>query len=133
MSALPGVETAGTVDALPFSGENHGGFVAPNEEEVRTPGLRNVVEVDVVGGQYLEALGVRLLDGRWFRDEETEAPGDVAIVDSVTAERFWPRFAKDPPLLRSQLTPGRASRSGYSYRDCPGQRRMSSHEPWPSD
>jgi hypothetical protein len=25
--ALPGVESAGTVDALPFSGENNGGYV----------------------------------------------------------------------------------------------------------
>ena len=29
--ALPGVESAGTVDALPFSGENHGGFVSDSE------------------------------------------------------------------------------------------------------
>ena len=26
--AIPGVESAGTVDALPFSGENHGGFIS---------------------------------------------------------------------------------------------------------
>src|SRR5215472_11028232 len=29
--AIPGVEKAGTVDALPFSGENHGGFVGNQE------------------------------------------------------------------------------------------------------
>lgn len=79
------------MSALPFSGENHGGTVAPTEEEISTPGPRNVIEVDVVGGQYLQALGVRLLDGRWFRDEEAGPAGEVAIVDSVTAERFWPR------------------------------------------
>ena len=46
--ALPGVESAGTMDALPFSGENHGGFV---QRQWRA----NVgAEIDVIGGEYLQ-------------------------------------------------------------------------------
>lgn len=105
VSALPGVEKAGTVDALPFSGENHGGFVAATEEEVLAPGPRNIAEVDVVGGQYLQALGVRLLDGRWFREDEVEPLKDVAIVDADAAERFWPKMSAVGQRLCVHCTP----------------------------
>src|SRR5476649_2106361 len=43
VQALPGVESAGTVDALPFSGENHGGFVSGERNAPLT------AEVDVAG------------------------------------------------------------------------------------
>ncbi len=77
--ALPGVESAGTADALPFSGENHGGVVS---------GLS--AEIDVIGGEYLQAMGIRLLEGRWFRDDETSATNDAAIVNTLVSSRLWP-------------------------------------------
>lgn len=78
--ALPGVESAGTVDALPFSGENHGGSVSSEESTPVT------AEIDVIGGDYLPTLGVHLLEGRWFRGEER----DTAIINEFAAERLLP-------------------------------------------
>ena len=88
--ALPGVENAGTVDALPFSGENHGGFISVTEAAVLDAKSQIVGEVDVVGGEYLQTLGVRLLEGRWFRDEDMNPASDAAIVNDVLAARLWP-------------------------------------------
>ena len=85
--AIPGVERAGTVDALPFSGENHGGFV--NGTGV-SDAHALTAEVDVVGGEYLQAMGVGLVAGRWFREEEMSESGDVAIVSTFVARRLWP-------------------------------------------
>jgi predicted permease len=87
--ALPGVESAGTVDALPFSGENHGGFVSGGA----VAGDSNApltAEVDIVGGEYLQTMGVHLLEGRWFREEDMSASSDAAIVNDFAARRFWP-------------------------------------------
>jgi putative ABC transport system permease protein len=84
--ALPGVESAGTVDALPFSGENHGGFISGAE------GSKVETEIDVVGGEYLQTMGVRLLEGRWFREEEMAESNDAAIVNDLIATRLWPNF-----------------------------------------
>jgi len=84
--ALPGVQSAGTVDALPFSGENHGGWVGNADNRSAL-----VAEVDVVGGDYLQTLGIRLLKGRWFRDEEMNASNDSALVSDSVASRLWPR------------------------------------------
>ena len=82
--ALPGVESAGTVDALPFSGENHGGVISGRE------GSKIEGEIDVVGGEYLQTMGVRLLEGRWFREEEMAESNDAAIVNDLIATRLWP-------------------------------------------
>jgi len=88
---LPGVQTAGVVDALPFSGENHGGYIAADPAGITDPNARMIDEVDVVGGDYLQSMGVRLREGRWFQPEETRSSSDVAIVDEIAAQRLWPR------------------------------------------
>jgi len=81
---LPGVESAGTVDALPFSGENHGGFVGTTEA------ANLVAEINVAGGEYLQTMGVHLRQGRWFREEEMDESSDSAIVNEFVARRLWP-------------------------------------------
>jgi putative ABC transport system permease protein len=82
--AIPGVESAGTVDALPFSGENHGGSVRSNT------GTALLAEIDVAGGEYLETMGVHLLEGRWFRDGDMDESADAAIVNQWLAVRLFP-------------------------------------------
>ena len=85
--ALPGVKSAGTVDALPFSGENHGGFVSSSEASAARP---LTAEIDIAGGDYLQSMGVRLIQGRWFREEEMNASNDAAIVNTFVARHLWP-------------------------------------------
>jgi predicted permease len=81
---LPGVESAGTIDALPFSGENHGGLVSGGE-------LQTAAEVDVVSAGYLQTMGVRLTQGRWFGDEDMKESGDGVIVNKIAAGNLWPQ------------------------------------------
>ena len=85
---LPGVAAAGTVDALPFSGENHGGGVSASE--FTTGQAPIVAEIDVAGGEYLQTMGIRLLEGRWFREDEMSPSNDSAIVNDLVARRLWP-------------------------------------------
>jgi len=75
--AIPGVDSAGTADALPFSGENHGGFLAPGV----------VGEIDVVSPDYLQTLGARLKSGRWLTAEDMRPDSDAVLVsDAVPAD-----------------------------------------------
>jgi putative ABC transport system permease protein len=83
--AIPGVEKAGTVDALPFSGENHGGSISTERTN------RFIAEIDLVGADYLEALGLHLAAGRWFREEEMKPSSDTAIINDLAAQRLWPK------------------------------------------
>jgi predicted permease len=82
---LPGIEKAGTVDALPFSGENHGGVIGTGE-----PSTEQIAEVDRVSADYPQALGVRLLEGRWLRDDDMQASRDTALINDVAARLLWP-------------------------------------------
>jgi len=84
--ALPGAESAGTVDALPFSGENHGGLVSNSQASA----ARLTAEIDVIGGEYLQTMGIHLVEGRWFREDEVSASNDAAIVNTLVARRLWP-------------------------------------------
>src|SRR5262249_55452014 len=85
--ALPGVESAGTVDALPFSGENNGGTVSATDDPAAP---KITAEVDTAGGDYLQTMGIPLLAGRWFLPEEMSAANDSAIINQYVAERLWP-------------------------------------------
>jgi putative ABC transport system permease protein len=85
--ALPGVESAGVTDALPFSGENHGGFVSAGDP---AHPRQLVAEIDVTGGDYLQSMGIHLLAGRWFRDEDMRTGGDAALVNTLVAGALWP-------------------------------------------
>jgi len=84
--ALPGVTSAGTVDALPFSGENHGGLVGGRESS----SAPLTAEIDVTGGDYLQTMGIGLVEGRWLRQEEMSASNDSAVVNQYVASRLWP-------------------------------------------
>jgi putative ABC transport system permease protein len=87
---LPGVESAGTADALPFSGENHGGWITANAAAVTEPAAQVSAEIDIVGGEYLQTMGVRLAQGRWFHEEEMQESSDAAIINDIAASRLWP-------------------------------------------
>jgi predicted permease len=84
---IPGVESAGTVDALPFSGEN--GATAISATPLQTAGAKPLAEVDTVSADYLQTMGVRLLEGRWFRDEDAREHRPVAIIDEIAARTLW--------------------------------------------
>jgi len=83
--SIPGVDSAGTTDALPFSGENHGGLVYAGQTSGKL-----TAEIDTIGAEYLQTMGIRLLEGRWFRDEDMDASNNDAIVNPSVAQRLWP-------------------------------------------
>ncbi len=68
------------------------------QDPIRIPGVDYAgkedypqVRVDVVTPGYFEALGVELVNGRDFDDTDTREKGNVAIINTVMAEKFWPR------------------------------------------
>ncbi len=88
--ALPGVESAGTVFPLPLSG---GGFVlqfrvagrpAPSPTEVPR------ADVEVVSPDYFKTLGVPLLAGRPFTEQDRIGTQEVIVVNATMARRIWP-------------------------------------------
>jgi putative ABC transport system permease protein len=87
--ALPGIESAGTDDALPFSGENTGGLVGKSVGGVPQGG-QIAAEIDNVSAGYLQTMRIRLLQGRLLNEEDMGDASDAAIVSDVVAKRLWP-------------------------------------------
>ena len=87
---LPGVKFAGLTSFLPASGGNSNssfiaeGFVAP-----KGAGM-NLATMVTVEGDYMQAIGVPLLSGRFFTPADTADTQLVAIVNHKLAEHYWP-------------------------------------------
>jgi predicted permease len=88
--AIPGVTNAGTVDALPFSGENLGGFIATTDAQAMQPSTQVVAEIDDVSDDYLQTMGVHMTQGRWFNAGDMRESSTAAIISDAAARRLWP-------------------------------------------
>ena len=87
---LPGVKSAGLSSFVPASGSNSNttfvvdGYVPP-------PGASmNLARLVTVEGDYLQAMGIPLLSGRFFTPSDTASNQLVAIVNHKLAEHYWP-------------------------------------------
>ncbi len=101
--ALPGVVSAGATDTIPF-GEQHNDSVILAEGRPMQPGesLISPSAVDVTPG-YFEAMGARLVRGRFFEERDGARSRKVVIVDEKLAARFWPGA---DPVGRRLYKPG---------------------------
>ena len=105
LRALPGVVAAGATDTIPF-GDQHNDSVILAEGHPMKPGesLISPNAVDVTPG-YFEAMGVRLVRGRFFEEGDGPRSPRVVMVDEKLAARFWPG---EDPVGRRLYKPGDA-------------------------
>jgi predicted permease len=98
--ALPGVQSAGFAGGLPLTSRGWTEDVTP-ENSVRWRNLPANPIYRVVTPGYLEAMGIKLIRGRFFdmRDREDALP--VAIINLKAAQDFWPN--QDPIGKRLKL------------------------------
>jgi predicted permease len=90
LEALPGVQAAGGVSALPLSDFAAWGPITI-EGHVPPPGERFInADQRTAGGRYFEAMRIPLRQGRLFSEHDTPDAEPVVIVDEKLAERFWP-------------------------------------------
>jgi predicted permease len=88
VKALPGVEAAGVVRALPLATEI-GDFGIDIEGFEESPGREAKGESQVVSDGAFEAMGARLVRGRWFNQSDTIASVPVAVVNDTMARTYW--------------------------------------------
>jgi predicted permease len=88
VNALPGVDAAGVVRALPLA-------TAINEYSIdvdgyeESPGREAKGEWQVVSAGAFEAMGMRLLRGRWFSGSDAPDGVPVAVVNETMARKYW--------------------------------------------
>ena len=88
VNALPGVEAAGIVRALPLATTVGDYFIDVDGFE-ELPGREAKGDLQVVSHGAFEAMGTRLVRGRWFTEADTMASVPVAVVNETMARTYW--------------------------------------------
>jgi len=97
--ALPGVVAAG-VGSRPLSPGGMGTAINRLED----PATSILINVEPAGTGYLEALGARLVDGRFFTPADHGEAPRVAIVNETAARQHWPGGALGRRFLHMKNT-----------------------------
>jgi putative ABC transport system permease protein len=89
VTAVPGVESAGAVSRLPLTGGN-------SDRSFKIPGSDQEFDADirVSTPNYFHAMGIPLLKGRSFTDQDSHASTAVAVVNETFARTVYP--GQDP-------------------------------------
>ena len=86
--AVPGVATASLVNRIPLSGGQTN--TVHFESSAESTGEPTNVDSRTVTPDYFATLGIRLIEGRGFtEDDDADAP-EVAVVDERVARTIWP-------------------------------------------
>lgn len=107
VATIPGVRSATTADFIPLSLDYSGSGVYIEGQEAERGANVPTAMVAIVGLNYFDTMGVEIVAGRDFREEDNPDSVRVAIVNEAFARRFFPgpdpaeaalgkRFSFDP-------------------------------------
>ncbi len=93
IGSLPGVEAVSTVNHLPLNHEYWAAPIRTGGEETKKESIMLTAGVD-----YLDVMGIPLLDGREFADSDVSLDSNVAVVTKAFADAY---FKGQSPLGRT--------------------------------
>ena len=102
--ALPGVENAALASPFPLTNSSSATSI-----EVEAVEDHVSVRFEVITPGYFDVLGIRLLRGRTYTDQDD--PESVLMVTGEFAERFWP--GEDPVGKRVRITGSGGYQAGW--------------------
>lgn len=85
---VPGVMDAGLTSAIPAAGDRITDFVVDGYVDPEGPDRTVAAPIDVIGG-YFRAMGIPLLRGRYFTEDDNATGQLVMIVNREFAEHYW--------------------------------------------
>jgi len=94
VAALPGVASAAVTRDLPLNGVDPSLFFSIEGRAPVAPGKEPVARWRVTTPGYFRTMGISLLAGRDFMDQDTPTSDGVAIISQAMARQYWPH--EDP-------------------------------------
>jgi predicted permease len=91
-TALPGVTSFSLATYSPLEGDNWGECVIQQGHPAPRPGDRCGSTWDRVSTRFLDSIGVPIVRGRDFSDQDTNAAPQVALVNETFAKKFFPNM-----------------------------------------
>jgi len=90
LSALPGVQSASIVTALPMAGSFGSRYFGIEGRPPQPPGQGFNANTNLATPGYFETMNIPLLDGRDFQEGDVRGTPDVVIINQEAARRYWP-------------------------------------------
>ncbi len=88
--ALPGVQSAGVIDALPLSGGGSHQPVQVEGQPVVPMADQPEVDVRLISTGYMKAMHIPLVRGREFDDSDVAGRPAAVLISQSMAKQFWP-------------------------------------------
>ena len=101
IEALPGVQSAGAINFLPLTGFWGTSTFFIEGQPIPPPGQEPEADNRLVTENYFSTMGMKLIKGRTFTEQDHEKAPHVAILNETAARRFFP--GEDPVGKRINL------------------------------
>jgi putative ABC transport system permease protein len=101
LEAVPGVASVGGVNDLPFSGSETSSSFDIEGMPLRSADENRQADRRDISPDYFKAMGIPLLKGREFCDQDNADSPNVAIINQDLARKYWP--TSDPLGQRIKL------------------------------
>ena len=90
MQALPGVESAGAINFMPFAGPVPGMILEIAGKPPSLPGQRLNTSICVTDQNFFHAIQIPLKRGRMFTEQEVREVRHVVIINEALAKKYFP-------------------------------------------
>jgi predicted permease len=94
VNSLPGVESAAAISHLPLGGSNSSEYFLIEGLPEPPPGQEFEGRYRVCTPDYFHTMGISIVKGRAFTDQDKAGSSPVIIVNETLARRYWPN--QDP-------------------------------------
>ena len=106
--ALPGVQSAAVAGNLPLTYNGDSMNISVEGVPDPPPDQRSDVIFRAIGPGYVGTMGIPIIRGRDFTDQDKADSKDVVVISEKTAQHFWP--GQDP--IGRRLKPGSSTSNG---------------------
>jgi putative ABC transport system permease protein len=110
VSSVPGIQSAGTVTSLPFSGNSITVKFRILSGAVPAAGENFEAGYSATSPGYFRTMGIPTVKGRFFTEQDKAEQPPVAVINEMMAQRYWPN--EDPLGKKILLQPTAALSSG---------------------
>jgi putative ABC transport system permease protein len=108
VSALPGVESAAVAGNLPFTYNGDSMMIAIEGQADLPPDQRLDVVYRAVGPGYFSTMGIKMVQGRDFNEQDKADSVQAVVVSEKTARHYWP----GENAIGKRLKPGITTSAG---------------------
>jgi putative ABC transport system permease protein len=103
VQVLPGVQSAGLSTSIPLMDRKFVRRFTIDGRAPATPNERLTAHFRSISHDYHKAMGIPLLKGRYFTEQDREKSAQVIIINDSMRERYWP---DEDPVGRHITIPG---------------------------